>query len=182
MVWDMVVYPFTFPGYPWGHLGTIWHHPTEAFGANASDKLYDFRGETAWSLASLTRSAGVFRHLRGMAAFFGWMDMMIWWMEVCCCVFWWGGKGGVFFSQTCFGKVRERDVFFSSRWLVWPFAPPVVILHFVHSVFTFTCCIVVEATWSNLNICFYLRNLCIPQREDEPPSKLPLHSPFRLIW
>jgi len=30
--------------------------------------------------------------------------------------------------------------------------------------------------WYYLNICFYLRNLCISQLEDEPPSKLPLHS------
>jgi len=37
-----------------------------AFGANATEKFYDHRGETAWSLASLTRSAGVFRHLRSL--------------------------------------------------------------------------------------------------------------------
>lgn len=55
MVWDTL-----------GHLGTIY---TEAFGANASEKFYDLRGKTTWTLASLARHGGVFRHLRGMAEF-----------------------------------------------------------------------------------------------------------------
>jgi len=81
-----------------------------------------------------------------MAIFYMWM--------------WDSGNDSVKVAWASLWFSNERDVFFSSRWLVWPFAPPVVILHFVHSVFTFTCCIVVEATWSNLDIILIFAFIC----------------------